>query len=168
VSHDSAGQDSVSQDSVTLIASADVPDGEALCPKNADGTGPAALPAQVIFRGSGGQRLMARTRPVPPNQGGMVQVSQQSLTALGGAGQLSVTWTPARFRDLLRYSPESRRTGTGVLLAAVSSLLAAAVAVVGGVSQKAFWLVALFLVSALATLGKELTDAWQDFQSVRG
>lgn len=156
-------------DGLTLEVHEGVPDDEARYP-TADSNGtPIALRPRVIFS-SGDRRMLVRTRPVPPNQGGAILVSQATIAKLAGSqvGQLAnVEWSPARYRDLLRYSAESRRCLTGAVLAAASALLVLAKEISGSLGQRSSALVILLLAAASATFAKEISDVYRDIRSGR-
>jgi hypothetical protein len=157
-----------SHGTVSLLGADEVPDGEARYPSLDANGSPQTLPAQVIFEGPGGSCVLAHTRVIPPNQGGMVQVSQDSLARLGGAGQLTVRWRAARFTDLLRYSPPSRRRVIGAALSLVTAVLAAVTAGLDAARHNTSWVVVSLLLAAGLTLAKECLDVWGDWRSVRG
>lgn len=125
----------MSEDTVTLTAVDDVPEGEAYYPTKLPNQAPQTLASQVVFEVNE-HSLLAKTRPISPNRVGYVQVAKRMITELGGESEVSVKWRPARFRDLLKYSKESRRRAIGVILAAISALLAAATEAVGRYRQK--------------------------------
>lgn len=152
---------------ITLIEDEDVPDGEAHYPrKDAHGEPVPSLPSQIILT-AGNRHVLVQTRPIPPNRGGMTQVSSAVLTALGGGAEVEATWRGVTFRDLLRYSKASRRRFIGIVLTAASAIAAGLKEGFDAADNKTSVLVAIFLASALLTFFKELADAWQDWQAVR-
>ena len=152
---------------ITLIEDGDVPGGEAHYPrKDAHGEPAPSLPSQIILI-AGNRRVLVQTRPIPPNRGGMTQVSSAVLAALGGGAEIEAVWRRVTFRDLLRYSRASRRRFIGIALAAASAIAAGLKEGFDAADKKTSVLVAVFLASALLTFFKELVDAWQDWQVVR-
>jgi hypothetical protein len=156
----------LSSGTIKLIAVDGLPDGEVQYPKLGTDGIEVTLPEQIMLA-AGARPILVRTRVIGPNLGGMAQVSSATLRVLGGNGELDATWSSARFRDLVRYSKDSRRRCIGVALAGISAILAAVKEGSDAFGDKASWLVAIFLLSAIGTLVKEGYEAVQDFQSVR-